>query len=416
MWEMEESVEGIERIVEAQRKWRENECINLIASENVMSKRAHAGYSSSLMHRYAEGLPRERYYQGTVHADELEELCIKLAKKVFGCAQVDARLISGATANMAVFSALGKQGDLLISPGTPAGAHISHEEFGCAGIAGLKVEHFVFDEKKYDVDIDATKKKILEKKPKIVTLGGSVIPFPFPVRELSEAAREVNARVMYDGAHVLGLIAGKRFQDPLREGAEVITASTHKTFPGPQGGIVLANMDEKTFSKIQFRVFPGLVSNHHLHRLPALAITLLEMKQFGEEYARQTIKNAKTLARALKNKGMNVLGEEKDFTESHQVVADVVSLGGGKKVAEALESANIIMNKNLLAWDSVNNAQNPSGIRLGVQEMTRFGMKEKEMEIIADFIMRAAEKGEVEKVKKEVVEFRKNFLDVRYCF
>jgi glycine hydroxymethyltransferase len=249
-----------------------------------------------------------------------------------------------------------------------------------------------------------------------MTFGASVFPFPHPVKELAEVGKEVGAKVVYDGAHVLGLIAGGKFQDPLREGADVITASTHKTFPGPQGGIILASTDEETWKHIQNKIFPGLVSNHHLHRLPAMVITLLEMEKFGPEYASQIIKNAKALGKALDGNGFTVLGGDKGYTESHQLVADVRNQNGGKWVAEALEKANIILNKNLMPWDDVNNPGNPSGIRIGTQEMTRFGMKEKDMETLAELMKKVCiDKEDPEKVKNDVIDFRKNFTEVKYC-
>jgi glycine hydroxymethyltransferase len=250
-----------------------------------------------------------------------------------------------------------------------------------------------------------------------MTLGASLFTFPHPVAEVSKLAKDIGAKLMYDGAHVLGLIAAKRFQDPLREGADVITASTHKTFPGPQGGIVLANTDEETFGKIQRKIFPALVSNHHLHRLPAMYIALLEMQKFGRDYADQIIKNAQYLGRALDEKGFDVLWREKGFTQSHQLAVNVTKQGGGKFVAHELEKANIIINKNLLPMDDTKKSMNPSGIRLGVQEMTRFGMKEPEMQQIAEFFERTLIKKESpDKIKEEATALRKKFLDVQYCF
>ncbi|VVB66156.1 Serine hydroxymethyltransferase [Candidatus Gugararchaeum adminiculabundum] len=404
-------------IIAKQNKWRGGECLNMIASENVMSPVATKAYVSDFMHRYAEGLPHQRYYQGTKFTDDIEDMCNDLAKKLFGADFADNRVISGGVANVCVFSALAKPGELLMGPGTPAGSHISHEKFGAAGVVALNVEHYEFDFERYDIDVEKTVAKIRSLKPKIVTLGGSVIQFPHPVREIRAAADEIGATVVYDGAHVLGLIAGGEFQQPLKEGAHVMTASTHKTFPGPQGGIVLGKgLDEKRQRKIQNRIFPGIVSNHHVHRLPAMAITLLEMMEFGKDYAKQTVKNSKALAGELDRLGMKVLMKERGFTVSHQFIADVRNFGGGTKVADALEECNMIINKNLLAFDDVNNAANPSGIRVGTQELTRFGMKEKEMKQVADLMVRAIGGENKEKVKKEVVELRGRFKEVQYCF
>ncbi|MCD6495999.1 MAG: serine hydroxymethyltransferase [Candidatus Aenigmarchaeota archaeon] len=407
----------VESLVSAQNQWRMRECINLIASENRMSPLAEKMYMSDFMHRYAEGSPYKRYYQGAKYIDPLEEGATELAKKLFRTDQAELRVLSGGTANTAAFSALGGHGDLLMSPGLAGGSHISHESFGVAGILGYRVEHAAFDESEYNIDVDASVKKIRKLKPKVVTLGGSVILFPHPVKEFREACDEAGARLLYDGAHVLGLIAGGQFQDPLREGAELMTASTHKTFPGPQGGIILGSTDEETWKRVQFRVFPGLISNHHLHRIPAMAIALNEMLEFGREYAVQTVRNAQALGQSMHEMGFNVLAENKGFTKSHQIVLDVRKNGGGKDCAETLEKAGIILNKNLLAWDKADDAVNPSGLRIGVQEMTRIGMKESEMKEIAALIKKVLiDRKPPAEIAKEVAEFRKPFHETQYCF
>jgi len=289
--------------------------------------------------------------------------------------------ISGAVANLVAYKALAKYGDRISGLSIPAGGHISHTRVSAAGFMGLQEVSYPFDNREMNIDVDATRKMILSEKPRIMIFGGSLFLFPHPLKELREAADEVGASIMFDAAHVLGLIAGGRFQDPMREGADVMTASTHKTFPGPQGGVILCrNMYQK---KVDNAAFPGLMSNHHLHHVAGYAIALTEMREYGEAYASQTIKNAKALAGSMSGLGFSVLCEHKGYTESHQVVADVSGLGGGTKVAEAFEKANIIINKNLLPWDSLDRTSNPSGIRIGTQEMTRMGMKEGEMEEIA---------------------------------
>lgn len=403
-------LEEIVNLVKENDRWRAS-TINLIASENVMSPLAASLYTSDFMHRYAEGLPFKRYYQGTKYIDILEQEANEKIKKVFNAKFADVRPISGAIANLAIFSALGAPGDLLMNVGTPAGAHISHEKFGDAGLVGLNIEHFAFDEQKYAIDVEKTAELITEKKPKIVTLGGSVIQFPHPVRELSKVAKDVGAWVVYDAAHVFGFVFAGLFQKPLEEGAHIITTSTHKTFPGPQGGIVIGNVDDETVAKVQRKIFPGILSNHHLNRIPALLVSILEMEKYGREYGEQTIKNAKHLAKAMHDMGYDVIFASQGFTESHQFIADVRKQGGGKAVAENLEKNDIIINKNLLAWDK--SPVDPSGIRVGAQEMTRFGMKEREMERIAH-LMDDSIKGK--NVKNEANKLRKEFSELCFCF
>ncbi len=404
------------KIIANHNKWRRYECINLIASENAMSMLAEIAYLTDMMHRYAEGKPKKRYYQGTKFVDDVELIAMKYMSELLNAKYVDLRPISGTIANATVFRVLGNPGDKAVIPPVQAGAHVSHTKFGTLGALGIEQVEMPFDMENMNIDIDKAVKLIEEVKPKFVVLGASLYLFPHPVKEIAQAAHAVNAKLVYDAAHVLGLIVGKRWRNPLEHGADVLTASTHKTFPGPQGGIIATN-DEALYKQISKTVFPCFVSNHHLHRLPATAITALEMKYFGEAYADQIVRNAKKLAEALHEAGFKVLGEHLGFTKSHQVVLNVRDLGGGAKCASLLEQANIIVNKNLLPYDPPTAIKDPSGLRLGVQEMTRFGMKEQEMEVIANFFKEVLiDKKDPQEVKRKVIEFRKEFIEVQYTF
>jgi glycine hydroxymethyltransferase len=294
---------------------------------------------------------------------------------------------------------------------------------GTAGaVHGLEVEYLPLDYEELNIDVDKAKEKIVQlakdgKAPKLVMFGASVFPFPHPVKELASTIREVGATIGYDAAHVSGLIAGGVFQDPLREGADVMSLSTHKTFFGPQHGSVVSW--DKHADKIKRAVFPGMVSNHHLHSVAALAIAAAEMLEFGSEYSRQIVKNSKALAQALYERGFKVLAEHKGFTESHVILIDITKQGDGGTIEELLEKANIIINRNLLPWDikEGRHFMHPGGIRLGTSEITRLGMKEPEMPEIAEFVKRVViDRENVEKVKQAVAEFRKNFQKVHYCF
>ncbi len=395
-------------------EWRQS-CVNLIASENVMSPACERLYVSDLMHRYAEGIPHKRYYQGLQYVDQIEDLVQEEFKKHFGADFCDVRPISGTLANYAAFAAISARGDRILSLGVEHGSHVSHEKAGAAGTLGLEVEWLEYNND-CTMNAELSCAKILKIKPKFIVIGGSVILFPQPIQELRKACDEVGAKIIYDAAHVLGLIAAGIFQDPLREGADIITTSTHKTFPGPQGGMILGNIDEETQKKIQAAVFPQFSSNHHLHRMPALYGALREMQTFGKDYATQIVKNAQALARELHNLGFNVLAGDRGFTQSHQVLVNCGQPGFGGEFAGLLERANIILNKNIIPGDGVN-PKNPRGIRIGTQEMTRFGMKEDEMNQIAKFIKRVVlDKESPESVAKEVGAFRADFQTVRYCF
>ncbi|WP_456477689.1 serine hydroxymethyltransferase [Geoglobus ahangari] len=387
----------------------------MIASENITSKFVRRCYVSDLGHRYAEGKVGERYYQGCAFIDEIESIAISLTKELFEAEHANVQPISGVVANTAAFFALTKPGDRVMALSVPCGGHISHDTVSSAGIRGLRVSYYPFDNEAFEIDIDETRKLAMKEKPRLFILGSSLILFPQPVEEISEIANEIGARVMYDASHVLGLIAGRKFQQPIQEGADVMTGSTHKTFFGPQRAVILSTGE--LADDIDRAVFPGVVSNHHLNTLAGYAISAIEMKLFGEDYADQVVRNAKRLAERLSELGVNVVGENRGFTESHQVAADVREFGGGARVAEKLESAGIVLNKNLLPWDTLKDTANPSGIRMGVQELTRLGMKEGEMEEIAEVIHGVmTDRISAEKARERVRELKSEFSTIKYTF
>jgi glycine hydroxymethyltransferase len=395
--------------------------IPLIASENVTSPAVREAMICDFQHRYAEGWPGERVYAGCIYIDQVEIIAMELARELFKAEHANVQPVSGLTANLAAFTALTDPGDTMMCLSVASGGHISmaKKKFGgsAGAVHGLEIEYLPLDEKRMNIDVEAAAKKIAEVKPKLVTFGGSLFLFPHPVKELSEVAKENGAHVMYDAAHVAGLIAGGQFQDPLREGAEVMTCSTHKTLPGPQHGMILCT--KELADAINRAVFPGIVSNHHLHSVAALAIALAEMLEFGKEYTAQIVKNAKALGKALYDQGLAVLCPDLGFTESHIVVVDVSKYGDGGTLEKKLEEANIILNRNLLPWDprQGRHYKNPSGIRLGTSEVTRLGMKEGEMKQIAEFIRRIIiDNEDPKKVAGEVAEFRKDYQKVHYCF
>ena len=414
----------INELIEKNENWREN-CLNMIASENVASQAVRKAVASDFGHRYAEGLLGgrddeglqifERFYQGTKFFDDIESIAMKLTEELFSAEHANLVPISGAVANLVAYSALAKYGDTISGLSIMCGGHISHTHISAAGVMGLKDFAYPFDNAEMNIDVDRAKKVVLEKRPKLMIFGGSLFLFPHPLEEMRETADEIDAYIMYDGAHVCGLIAGGQFQSPLKEGVDIFTSSTHKTFPGPQGGMVMCKSYLK--EKVDNSAFPGLMSNHHLHHVAGYAIAAAEMKKFGKVYATQIVKNAKALAQALNERGFDVLCEHKGFTQSHQVVMDVSKIGHASKIAQNFESANMIVNKNLLPWDSLEHTKDPSGVRMGVQEITRFGMKEGEMEEIAELMKKIAIDGsDTEKIKNDVVELKKNFTEIGFSF
>lgn len=413
-------------LLEEHHRWFQ-QSIPLIASENVPSPAVREAIISDFGNRYAEGFPKERVYAGCRYIDEVELLCMEMARELFGAEYADVRPVSGVNANIAVYTAFTQPSDIMMSLSIASGGHISFGKKQFSGTAGsvknLEIEYFPFDHEVMNIDVEATKAKIAERLkanqplPKLIMFGGSVLPFPHPVKELTEFFREHGAVVCYDAAHVAGLIGGGQFQDPLREGVDVMTVSTHKTLFGPQGGAILSKAIHQ--DGLKKAVFPATVSNHHLHHVAGKAIALAEMLEFGKDYARQVVTNAQALAQELYNKGFKVLGKKNGFTRSHVLIVDVSEIAYGSVIERLLEDSNIILNRNLLPYDIKfgRHYDTTGGIRLGVQECTRLGMKTGEMKQIAEFIERLVlKKEDKNKVRNEIVEFRKGFQKVHYAF
>jgi len=415
MSDMRKEADYIVGQIDRHHEWFGNS-LPMIASENLISPLAREMLVSDFHDRYAEGLPGERYYHGNIYVDKVELKVMELARTLFKCTHADVRPTSGTVANLGLLKALGKYGDPITHCALSDGAHISTAKFGAVGLRGLVSHTYPFDTHEMNIDVDGARRTILEVKPKIALFGQSVFLFPSPIKELKDALDEVDCYVWYDGAHVLGLIAGGKFQDPLREGVEVITGSTHKTFPGPQHGILLANpRDDKMAKSLYSGIFPGVTSNHHLHAMASLGIALAEHLEFGAQYADQVIRNSKALGQALHERGIKVLCEHKGFTASHIIAIDVEEHGGGSPCSQLLENSNIIANMNMLPRDT--KPKNPSGIRLGSQELTRIGMKESHMAEVAELIARVIVKKEpTEKVKQDVIKMKGDFQTIHYCY
>ncbi len=425
-------IHDIEAIIAAQNDWRAH-CLNLIASETTQSAAVRSVQNSDFMGRYAEGHPNtetetNRYYQGTRYIDEIERMAQSELSALLGARQVDVRPISGNAANTAVALGMLRGGDSVIVNSTDAGGHISHAPIGVFGRRiqsrgmllkaesekGIPMHFWPLTEDHYHIDVPKAVALIEQVKPRMVVLGKSLFLFPEPVGEIAAVCRQYDIPVLFDGAHVLGLIAGGEFQQPLAEGATWLTASVHKTFPGPQRGIVAANLppeqEKKFWQPVDRGVFPGSSSNHHLNTLPALVVATREMQAYGKEYARATIANAQAFAKALDDAGVPVEAREFGYTRSHQVAVNVSQFGGGVEAAKRLESMNIICNYNLLPGDTDPKA--PSGLRLGVQEMTRFGMGPDAMGEMAT-LMADALKGH--DVREAVIALRNRYQDLSYC-
>jgi len=390
-------ISEIMSLTEKHERWRGRECINLIPSENVMSPAVRALLSTDLGHRYTSP---DRFYMGTRFIDEIEQYGVRLAKDVFKSETADLRPLSGHVADLTFLACFANPNDKVVCVSPKNGGYPGISEQGAPNFLKLKILYFPFSRAEMSIKVSEAKDFLLRVKPRVIVFGASLFLFPHPIRELAGAAEEVEAHVGYDGSHVLGLIAGREFQDPLREGASTLFGSTHKSFFGPQGGIILA--DKEHGEVIQQRIHPAFVDNAHWHRIAALSLALAEMKEFGRAYARQVVQNAQALAKALAEDGFPVACPSLGYTRSHQVFLDFGSYKRGRAVAKKLERANVIVDCE---------------VRLGVCEATRRGMRREEMLQIADFIVRAHKEGErPSEVKREVVKFMKDFQEIHYCF
>jgi len=400
----------IDNLLKTHMNYREG-CLNLIASENYSSEKVRSYLSCDFGNRYgcyATMKPEEREYTGNKYIHELEMATHELVKDIFKAKYVDLRPIGGHTAGMGVVLGMLDPGDLVIE--------VSLSDWG-HGLVGpmcqirqfdetIKVEYMVFDENRA-VDAEKLKKQALELKPKMIIFGGSGTLFFEPIKELREIADKQGIIIAYDASHVTGLIASGMFPNPLEEGADIMFGSTHKSFPGPQGGFVVSNSAE-LIEKVGNTLSPSLVTSHHLNRLPALAASILEMKEFGEEYGKQVVKNSKALAKALDECGFRVLGKGNGYTDSHLLLVDV---GQYVDVAPAkeLEKAQILCSDDF--------SGNSPEVRIGTPEVTRRGMKEEEMKTIAQFFKRAIiDKEDAEKLAKEVEDFTRKYVGIEYSF
>ncbi|MEM2997791.1 MAG: serine hydroxymethyltransferase [Thermoproteota archaeon] len=384
-------------------------CLNLIASENITSTAVRRLLACDMGHRYAVGFLYERMYRGCEYIDKLEELTHFLARKLFRVEHVNTLPVSGTVANIVAIGAFTRPGDTMMGLSVMDGGHSSFREV--SRYHGVSMVPLPFNAEEYNIDAEQSRKMIAKVMPRMVMLGASELLFPQPVKEVSEAASNVGATVVYDAAHVLGLVAGGCFQDPLREGAAVVTGSTHKTFFGPQGGIILC---KRQYGEDIDRVALSMINNHHINRVAALAYTLAEFLAFGQDYSRMVVNNAQALAEALYNNGVDVICADKGFTKSHQVIFRVKE-GTALEVSKNLEKANIITSMTPLPTDK--SETTASGIRLGVQEVTRLGMGKDEMAIIGSLIARVVKSPDSASiVKEDVKELAGRFRNIHYTF
>ncbi len=350
--------------VREHEKWRTTRTLNLIASENYSSPETRSYLASDLSNRYSA---RDHFYRGTKFSDEIEQLAVELAKKLYRAKFADVRAISGHTCSLIVFMSLLRSGSKIVTCPPEHGGYPGSSELGLGPLLSLRNLYFPYDPAKMNIIPSKTRMLLESEQPEMTVFGSSFIPFPYDIN--GSIPTSYKGFRIYDGSHVMGLIAGGNFQDPLREGCSVLMGSTHKSFFGPQGGLILSN-DEEVFSAIDSKVHPGIVDNIHWNRVASLAFAMIELLKFGKKYSTQIIKNSQVLARSLYDLKIPVKCESEGFTRSHQVIL-------GYKDKESQKIANMLQECDIIT---------DIGIRLGTSEVTRRGMKEQEMVRIANII------------------------------
>ena len=387
---------------------RQQEGMELIASENYVSPAVLEALGSVFTNKYSEGYPGRRYYGGQEYTDVVESLAIERAKKIFGAEHVNVQPLSGCPANMIVYSAILKPGDTVLGMDLSHGGHLSH---GHPVTLAAKIYRFVRykTDASGKIDYDELEKMAIQEKPKLILAGFSAYTRQLDYQKFQDIAKKVGAITMFDIAHIAGLIAGKAIPNPVPY-FDIVTTTTHKTLRGPRGGMIMCK--QQFAEAIDKALFPGFQGGPHMNNIAALAVALGEaLKPSFQIYAKQIIKNAKVLEQELKKYGFKLAF---GGTENHMVLVDVFSSKGatGKEAEKALDKIGITVNKNMIP-DDPRKPMDPSGIRIGVPAITTRGMKEKEVKMISSWINQAVENHADEKIlaklHKEVIKLCKKF-------
>ena len=402
----------LDRLVAENSRIHDRECINLNPATNVMNPRAEAMLSSGLGPRASLGHPGDKYETGLEAIERIEIIAAELAAEVFGARYVEVRVGSGALANLYAFLATCKPGDTIIAPPPSIGGHVTHHAAGAAGLYGLRTVPAPVDADRYTVDVDGLRALAHEVRPALITLGSSLNLFPHPVAAVREIADEVGARVLFDAAHLCGMIAGGTWPRPLDEGAHIMTMSTYKSLGGPPGGLVLTN-DAELARRIDAIAYPGLTANFDVARVAALAVTLVDWRVAGADYARAMVETARRLADELAALGLPVFARERGATVSHQFALVAHRWQGGQRASRRLRQANLLACGIGLPVEPI--ADDTNGIRLGTPEVARLGMTPDDMPELARFIARGLDpETDPATVAADVTAWRARFSGVAF--
>jgi glycine hydroxymethyltransferase len=401
-------VKNLSRIIEEHDYWYTRESICLNAAEAVVSPLAQKALSSYLINRAAAGSIGKRSHTGLEHIEQLDAVLVSVAKRLFGCDFVEYRALSAAVANGWALRLLTEVGDSVLAL---AIGHATYRGKGYAGMRGLKVHDLPVDEH-FNVDVSVYEQLVKSIRPKAVLIGQSQFLFPYPLKEMAEIARNYGTRIMYDAAHVMGLIAGKQFQQPLQEGAYVVTSSTAKSLGASLGGLIL--YDDPELDRKNSEIWSGHVAGRNSGTLASLAIMLAEHLEFGEALYAQVVRNAQALGQALNDAGFDVFGKDLGYTRSHTILVDCAKLGDHRALAARMRQANIIFSPFSLPKYG---AHGSSGFRLATVPCTAYGMREPQMQYIAECFRRVLLQSEdPSRVAREVRELRAQFSTRQYCF
>jgi glycine hydroxymethyltransferase len=393
------------------RAIHERDCINLNPATNVMNPRAEAALAQGLGSRPSLGYPGDKYEMGLEAIEKIEVIAAELAAEIFDARFAEIRVASGALSNLYAFMATTRPGDAVIVPPAEIGGHVTHHGAGAAGLYGVEIHSAPVDASGYSVDVEGLRAMARRVKPKLITLGGSLNLLPHPVAEVRAIADEVGAHLMFDAAHLCGMIAGRAWANPLSEGAHLMTMSTYKSLGGPAGGLIVTN-DAGLAERLDTIAFPGLTANFDAAKSAALAIGLLDWRDYGQTYARAMVETAGALAQALAGEGLPVFSTARGFTTSHQFALEAAGFGGGQAAAKRLRRANILTCGIGLPLEAV--AGDMNGLRFGTPEIVRWGMTAADMPELAGLIARALKQESPEQVAAEVTAFRGRFTGLHY--
>ncbi|MEL6587883.1 MAG: aminotransferase class I/II-fold pyridoxal phosphate-dependent enzyme [Pseudomonadota bacterium] len=400
----------VEALAEASAKLHDRTHVNLNPATNVMAPRAEALLAKGLGGRPSLGHPGEKYEMGLGCIEEIEVIAARLAAQVFGAPFAEVRVPSGAMANLFTFMALAAPGDTILAPPPSIGGHVTHHGAGCAGLYGLVTVPAPVDAGRYSVDVCATRALAREVRPKVITIGASLNLLPHPVAQLREIADEVGATLVFDAAHLCGVIAGGAWPNPLAEGAHVMTMSTYKSLGGPAGGLIVTT-ESALAERLDAIAFPGMTANFDVAKTAALAVTLQGWVTEGRAYAAAMVANASALAEAAQSEGLPVFETEQGPTQSHQFALEAAAFGGGQAMAKRLEAGGFLTSGIGLPVAEV--ARDMNGLRLGTPEMTRRGLTPGDAAELMGLLARALQEPP-ERVAPETAAFRARFTGCRF--